>query len=524
MGGGSTNNYYYENAVNWSINTTNTTITYPTNETRTYCYGNCTSTTPPTITLISPANNNYTNNPNATFAFSASDVGGGNLSCSLYVDGMGPPQTNTSVQENTTTYFTETGIAQGQHYWNINCTDKFNNSAVSSTYYFTVITTPPTVALVYPANNAIFNASTFNFSFVAASAYSPTLSCYLFIDGAIAGSGTVPANDTTSLPAPYLAGTHNWQVYCGDLAGNTNSSPIWNFAITQVIQPVLPPNNSIVSGSNVNLRYSFYTANPTNMTCAVYVDSTLVSNTTVAVPGGLTTQNLWVPADNGTHTWDVICVDDNTNGTIVMPASNFTIGAGIWGDVTYSLTPGVNFVNQSTNVVFLIASNLSKLGYYAMNITYYNTSTGNTTQAFFQNVSNAPGGGTLQYTMNYNGTYHIVVFFSESGQAFMMPWVIQFGNNEGLNNVAIELQANPPISGFGWYFIALCVAVIVAGFVSRYTVSGAGLAALGVLWIFSLLYAGVPVLQIGMVPLDGIAITTLATVMVFAGLFLGWYG
>jgi hypothetical protein len=521
---GSTGSFFYESTMAWKINTTGSAATYSTNETRSYCYLNCSSTVPPTITLISPANNNYTNNNNVTFTFSASDIAGGTMSCSMYVDGMGPPQTNTSVQENTPTSFTE-GLADGRHYWNVNCTDQSNNSAVSSTNYFTVITSAPTIALSYPTNNAIFNASTFNFSFVASSTYSPTLSCYLYIDGTLAGSGTVPANATTSLPSPYLTGTHSWQVYCGDLAGNTASSSIWNFSVTQVIQPVAPANNSIInSGASVNLQYSFWTPTAANMTCTVYVDGSVVSTSTTQTPGGASVQNIWVPAGNGTHTWYVACVDENTNGTIVMPPSNFTIGAGVASDVTYSLTPNTNFVNVSTNITYTIASNLSILSYYGMNITYYDPNTGNTTQVFFQNVSNAPGGGTLQYEMDNNGTYYILAFFGEQGQQFVLPWAIQFGENQGIAAVAQQMQSNPPMSGFAWYFIGLCVAVLVAGFVSRFTVSGAGFAAIGVLWVFSLLYAGVPVVQVGTVPLDGIAITTFATVMVFAGAYLGWYG
>lgn len=511
----------YESAMNWSIATGTTVNPYPTNETRSYCYGNC--TTPPSITLISPANDYFTNNENVTFAFSATDDSNLSMSCSIYIDGVNTA-TNSSVQESTATYFNISIASTGTHYWGINCSDTLNNSAMSATRNFTLDKVAPAIALVYPPNAAVFNASTFNFTFTPTDDLSPTLTCWIYINGVLAGSGTTYNDSLTSLPSPYLSGTNTWQVYCADLAGNTNASAVYSFAVTQIIVPELPVNDSLVSGTNINLRYSFYSAVPTNMTCAVYVDNTLISNSTSEFPVGITTQNLWIPADGGTHTWNVICIDANTNGTIIMPPQNFSVGTGVWGDVTFSLTPNTNFVNVSTNVTFLIASNLSKLDFYGMNITFYNFSTGNTTLVYSQLVNSSPGGGTLQYLMGYNGTYRILVYFSENGQLFVMPWVIQFGTNQGIQNVANQLQGNPPISGFAWYFIALCVAVIVAGFVSRFTVLGAGWAAIGVLWVFSLLYAGVTVVQLGTVALDGIAITTFATVMVAAGSYLGWYG
>lgn len=211
----------------------------------------------------------------------------------------------------------------------------------------------------------------------------------------------------------------------------------------------------------------------------------------------------------------------NQNGTTIAPLNDF---AQVWNDVSYQVTPAFTFTNTSTNLTLTIASSSSSLQYFGMNVTkYYN---GTTTTVYSNQQNSSPAGGSLQYTASAVGTYTIQPWFKLQNYSEYepLPSKVQIGNITGLKTAIDDMNTSKPISGWAWYFIALIVAAVAAGFVSRYTIDGAGFIALAVLWIFSLIYAEPVVCLAGGLCLTGIHITTVATVMVLAGSYLRWYG
>ena len=100
------------------------------NENRTNTREITVDATPPTINLVSPANNAETTSTTATFSFNVSDSSAVS-NCSLIIGGS-VAVTNTTVTKNTTQWFTRT-LSSGSNYsWGVNCTDVANNTGNST--------------------------------------------------------------------------------------------------------------------------------------------------------------------------------------------------------------------------------------------------------------------------------------------------------------------------------------------------------------------------------------------------------
>ncbi|MFH1608194.1 MAG: hypothetical protein ABIA78_03600, partial [archaeon] len=94
-------------------------------------------TTPPTITLISPANQSADSDGNITFNYNVSDM----LSvsnCSLILNGT-VNQTNLSITKDVVQNFTVNNLVAGAYNWYVNCTDAVNNINKSATRKVSVV-------------------------------------------------------------------------------------------------------------------------------------------------------------------------------------------------------------------------------------------------------------------------------------------------------------------------------------------------------------------------------------------------
>ncbi len=102
---------------------------------------NVSDITPPQVILLSPPNGSTLNASSANFSFIATDDSAAAMNCSIYLDSA-LNQTNSSVQNGTSTAFEIAGIADGSHYWTVNCSDGINSNA-SLVRNFTVDTPVP---------------------------------------------------------------------------------------------------------------------------------------------------------------------------------------------------------------------------------------------------------------------------------------------------------------------------------------------------------------------------------------------
>lgn len=159
----------------------------------------------------------------------------------------------------------------------------------------------------------------------------------------------------------------------------------------------------------------------------------------------------------------------------------------VFNDVSYSLTPADAYHNDSFNITYVVASNSSALQYFGMNITYNNN--GSTTQVFFSNVS-GPSGGTMQYTAINNGTYYVSYWFKQQNYTDYTPLPKTYYLFPKVGLASVRGNIATQISGWAYFFFALLIALLCAGWAIRnagFNSDGAGAFGIAVLWVAALL-------------------------------------
>ena len=196
----------------------------------------------------------------------------------------------------------------------------------------------------------------------------------------------------------------------------------------------------------------------------------------------------------------------------------------LWDDVAYSLEPTNSTFNDTFNITYQVSSANSTLEYFGMEVFYeYN---GTRTSVYSNNLTTSPSGGTINYTASENGTYIVNTWIKSQNQSLFSPLSSRYTfrqSNLGFLKAREIFNEGQPISGWGFYFIGVVATMLVVGFVSQYTIDGAGLAGLAVLWGFTLFNPDAILVCVG--GLDGTCITpvistTLTSVVVLAGVYI----
>jgi uncharacterized protein (DUF2249 family) len=297
------------------------------------------NTNPPVVTLVSPASNASLNSSSVTFNFNETDAYP-SVNCSLYMDGVSN-QTNSSVQNATTTSFPVSGIADGFHTWLVSCTDDSGNSGNSTTRTFLVDTAAPLVTLNLPANNTIFNVTNVNFNFTATDNILLPMNCKLFIDNALTASNpSTPNNTLTNFFVIGVAdGDHYWRVECTDNASNTGISQSRNFTVdtdAPNVTLVSPANGTVFTISSVNLTFNSTDTVHTSAFCSLYIDG-IINQVNSSVLNGTNTNFTASSIADGNHTWRVECTD----------AAGFTGVSSTWNFIVDTTAPSVALISPS---------------------------------------------------------------------------------------------------------------------------------------------------------------------------------
>lgn len=192
----------------------------------------------------------------------------------------------------------------------------------------------------------------------------------------------------------------------------------------------------------------------------------------------------------------------------------------VFDDVSISVRPDYSFSTNATNLSFQVVSNSSTIENFSLII--YRRYGGNTTVVFNSTVTSQPSGGILNYTATQIGQYVIVPSFTSQNYSTYYPGQTLFtlGNNTGLARARVEFESDQPMSGWTFYFLAIVCAMLAAGFVSRYSYEGAGLAAIVVLWIFTLFSPGLVLVSLGGQSITVMMATTLSTVLTIVAVYL----
>ncbi|MEM4160159.1 MAG: NosD domain-containing protein, partial [Candidatus Micrarchaeia archaeon] len=243
---------------------------------------------PPSIQLISPENDTYTNQNSMTFIFNATDDQSSTLNCSLYINNE-INQTNESFVNGSVTSFSLTNIADGYYTWYVNCSDASGNSNVSETRTFTIDTIPPSVSITSPSSNSYLNSK-----IITITGTSSDLN-YNFTNISIwQGSTLINSTITTSTSWSVQLGVQNDGIYnitatAYDKVGYNNSSSVQNIRIDTIppsVSITSPSSNSYlnskiitITGTSSDLNYNF-----TNI--SIWQGSTLINST-------ITTSTSW---------------------------------------------------------------------------------------------------------------------------------------------------------------------------------------------------------------------------------------
>ena len=187
---------------------------------------------PPKIEIVSPANDTRTTNSTLNITYIPKDAAG-ITKCDLFFDGS-LNQSKSTIFANQNNNFVISGIVEGLHDWEINCSDADLNVGSGGKYVWTRDITSPAVVLVNPLNASSVDANTVSipFEFRAVDALDTLIKCDLYLDGAVKKNNIWVMNDTNQIEgvSGVGLGEHNWSVRCEDRTGNWNMSETWEFS------------------------------------------------------------------------------------------------------------------------------------------------------------------------------------------------------------------------------------------------------------------------------------------------------
>jgi hypothetical protein len=175
-------------------------------------------------------------------------------------------------------------------------------------------------------------------------------------------------------------------------------------------------------------------------------------------------------------------------------AQNVTVPnyQAVFEEVQFTITPALRFFTSPQNITYTTSSpngSLESWGWIiTSNSTVINTQTSTTAM-----------GGSIVYLVNQTGTYFVNIWFKAAGFANYTPpaYVFTYGNNSGVYSAGQTLQTGSVISGFGYYLLAVVLAMMGALWVSQYSPEGAAIVGLLILCAFTFMWSDAVVVELG---------------------------
>jgi len=293
--------------------------------------------TAPNITIVSPANNTFTNNTLINFTANLSDVRGlANATLNIYnQSGTLINQTTTTFLGNVFTYLIgiPVNLVEGVYQWFYNAFDNVGNFFTSPNQTLTIDTTNPMVSITYPLNQTYnINVSVLNYTIRDTNLNN----CWYNLGGA--DIAVTCGDNLTGLTS--IEGSNTWKVYVNDSAGNINVSSVTftKDTIAPAGTLISPSHNSYSNNPDVNFTANFSDVSGIkNITLFVFNQSGyLINETTVSFLGGVfnTITGVVVNLADGVYQWFYNVFDNvgnfftSTNRTVtidtILPQLNIT--------------------------------------------------------------------------------------------------------------------------------------------------------------------------------------------------------
>ncbi|MFH1641752.1 MAG: CARDB domain-containing protein [Nanoarchaeota archaeon] len=332
---------------NWSINCTDSEGNTGNSSTNTIYI----DIIKPSINLSVPANGqNFTINT-TEFYFTATDNMDSNISCNLTLDGIIVKTINAA--NGSVTNITISDIVQGNHTWNITCTDNAGNTNTTETRRFTTNLAGATIELISPKPpNIWFSNKNITFIYLPSSV-STILNCTLILDNNINKSNyTISNNNNNNFTITGIQqGTHNWNVNCTDFSLRTTNSTTITFYI-DLTEPTIildvPEPGADLNIDSVDLNFTVTDNMDTSLSCNLTLDGKINNTSPITADNGTRKQYSISAIQDGIHFWNVTCHDnaDNVNTSLTY---NFTVGSP---PSVSLIAPSDGLWNNSDNITF----------------------------------------------------------------------------------------------------------------------------------------------------------------------------
>ncbi|RLG14117.1 MAG: hypothetical protein DRN71_03610, partial [Candidatus Nanohalarchaeota archaeon] len=132
-------------------------------------------------------------------------------------------------------YHNFTNLQDGTHEYTAYAQDLAGNLNQTETITITIDTTPPTVTLIYPANNTWYNTSTLNLTFHTNDNIDTLIECNRTLDNINEHIGYIPKNTQNTTTMTSLAEQNHYvNITCIDNANNTQTSETILFKIDTI--------------------------------------------------------------------------------------------------------------------------------------------------------------------------------------------------------------------------------------------------------------------------------------------------
>jgi len=203
--------------------------------------------TPPTATLLSPANGTTVDTSIVSLRWSGSDAESDALSYFVFwstaiIDPLNAPAPLATV---TGTMHNITGVVNGTYYWTIIPKDGKENGTSPAVWKVTVaLNSAPTVTLLTPADKATVTTTSINLTWSASDPEGNALTYYVYFSSAPFIATTLPNAPTTTQTATaynmaaLVDGTYYWTIVATDGKLNSTVVAVWTLVVS-----IPPPNH-----------------------------------------------------------------------------------------------------------------------------------------------------------------------------------------------------------------------------------------------------------------------------------------
>jgi hypothetical protein len=469
-----------------------------------------------TATISYPANSSYNLSPIVNITCASPGIASWNLNLT---DGATYLLTNQKVIDSVVYTLNNTSFDVGTHILNATCQNASTVSSITKT--FTMNTVINLYCYAEISNNS---SKSFTGSVQSNTNYIPIPTSTVYsINSSLLGAPPyqLHVDCTSGTSRLYLLGITSGTFDAWSLNSTLGAS--YQFTVKDAYGVLLP--NVTISA----YRFNNYTSTSvlveqgitdfTGSTILFLQTPNIVYNLVVNANGYAALALSYVP---GVTTISPITLVPSGAQYLQLPNWNYEVN-----DISWSLLPTNLTVYNATNLSFQISAANSDLVYFGMNVSMRNLlNYSNQTLLCNQTISSSPAGGIIWCNITQMGYYTIQPFWKVTNYSERLPMAtfMTYSNATMMSDAFATFQKYQPIGTWGFYAIGLVIAMIVGGYVSKYTIDGAGLASVATLWFFTFFFVPTDCIAlVGIFCITPMATTILTTITVVATLYLVKY-